>query len=115
MTSKPVNALAQRRFVWLLWLALLLPLAQAAAAWHVQSHWDTERTGSSNSKHLLPADRCDLCLTAAAVTGGAAASTPIVLALMAAAHAAPAGLSAGVWAAGVATAYESRAPPSLLR
>ena len=32
------RAVPRRHLVWLLWLALLLPVAQAAASWHALSH-----------------------------------------------------------------------------
>jgi hypothetical protein len=92
-----------------LWLAMLLPLAQLAANWHAQSHWDTER--SSSSKDSLAAAHCVICLGAAAITGGGATSTPLVIA-----HAPPrqsvAPLARGPrWSAPSLRPYQSRAPP----
>jgi hypothetical protein len=92
---------------------MLLPLAQIAANWHAQSHWDTER--SSSTKDALASVHCGVCLNAAAVTGGGAASTPLVIA-----HAAPRqpGVVFGEgprWSAPLLRAYESRAPPFSLR
>ena len=46
---------------WLLWLALLLPLAQAMAGAHALSHVTGEKSGDSLA-HFV---HCDLCLTAA--------------------------------------------------
>lgn len=111
----PDRPIAHLRFSWLLWLALLVPTAQLAATWHVQSHWGAEQTTTPDGKHALAGDHCDLCLTAAAVTGGAATSTPLPVALPLAPRA---GLQSGAsltWAAAVSLAYESRAPPRVFR
>jgi hypothetical protein len=92
---------------------MLLPLAQMAANWHAQSHWDTER--STSTKDLLASAHCGVCLSAAAVTGGGAASTPLVVA-----HAPPRQRVAPPapgprWSAPLLRAYQSRAPPFSLR
>jgi hypothetical protein len=102
--------LLHRHFAWLLWLALLLPLGQAAGAWHALSHARTDVAGDSDTKALHVA-HCDLCMVAAAVTGGAPAGQPPALPAVAARHEAPqAGASTSVPAA-PPTAYLSRAPP----
>ena len=44
-----------RGWAWLLWLALLLPLAQAAAFSHAYSH-DAQPSGEISSKQALPGD-----------------------------------------------------------
>lgn len=111
MISQRVRRLAAPRLAWVLWLALLLPLAQAAANWHAQSHWDTERSGPTQGKDALAGTHCGVCLSAAAVTGGGAASTPLVVA-----HAAPRQPTAQWpdgprWSAPLSRAYQSRAPP----
>src|SRR6185369_5026454 len=59
-----------RHFAWLLWLALLLPVAQAAAACHALSHAATASDERDN-KQLLHEGHCDLCLIGAALGGGA--------------------------------------------
>src|SRR3954466_7762033 len=72
---------------WVLWLALLLPLAQLGAAGHGYVHLqDPVRT--SSEKHLPAA--CDACITAAAIGGGGAppAISPAAP-LLALEHAAP--------------------------
>lgn len=90
---------------------MLLPLAQLAANWHAQSHWDTERSSSSQGKDTLAGLHCGVCLSAAAVTGGGAASTPLAIS-----HAAPRQPAAQFtdgprWSAPLLRAYQSRAPP----
>ena len=54
---------------WLLWLALLLPIAQAMAGVHALSHVGDNR--DDGIAHLV---HCDLCLTAADLAGGAPAA-----------------------------------------
>ena len=98
-----------RRLVFALLLALVLPLAQVAAAAHELSHVSAALQDKSSS---VPA-HCDLCVAAAAVTGGGAtAQVPVVL------HA-PAVSEQPTWVAVVpatrdaATPFLSRAPPFL--
>jgi len=66
--------LSRRHLGWLLWLLLLLPLAQTAATWHVLSHARSEqsREDTSQGLHL---ERCDLCFSAATLFGGAPAGS----------------------------------------
>ena len=55
--------------IWLLWLALLLPVAQAMAGVHALSHvGDRQDDGVAHLVH------CDLCLTAADLASGAPAA-----------------------------------------
>ncbi len=70
---------------WLLWLALLLPIAQAMAGVHALSHVSSDRQDDGIA-HLV---HCDLCLTAADLGAGAPAAEPAVLTDSAAVHAAP--------------------------
>ena len=63
-----------RRFVWLLWLVLLLPLAQTTANLHVLSHATAElagETGRADRQQAIDHAHCDLCLMAAALIGAA--------------------------------------------
>jgi hypothetical protein len=69
---------------WLLWLALLLPVAQAMASSHALSHVGADR--DDGITHLV---HCDLCLTAADLGSGAPVAAPAVLADSSAVHAAP--------------------------
>ena len=100
--------LGPRHLAWLLWLALLLPLAQGVAAAHAVSHADF--TGERDGK-ALHISHCDLCLTAAAVTGGALPSQPPALLVDPAPHAMPLAQPVGVMSSAPAWAYRSRAPP----
>jgi hypothetical protein len=70
---------------WLLWLALLLPLAQAMAGVHALSHVRGERSDDGIA-HLV---HCDLCLTAADLGTGAPTAAPVAFATGTATHAAP--------------------------
>jgi hypothetical protein len=69
---------------WLLWLALLLPIAQALAGVHALSHvGDRQDDGIAHLVH------CDLCLTAADLGAGAPTAEPPTLAAGQATHAVP--------------------------
>lgn len=104
-----------RRFTWLLWLALLLPMAQAAANWHAFSHTGRETSsdtrGEPNGKQAPHLSHCDLCLTAAAVAGGALPVAPTALPIPGLRHQAPQAAFTSVWLALTVLAYLSRAPP----
>lgn len=80
---------------WLLWLALLLPIAQAMAGVHALSHVG-ERPGDG----LVDLAHCDLCLTAAHLGAGAPMAEPQLPPASPAVHAAP-------------RAVEAAAPPVL--
>ena len=102
-----------RGWAWLLWLALLLPLAQAAAFSHAYSH-DAQRSGDISGKQALPGDTCGLCLTGAALCGGAAAAEPIAFISLAGTDRVPAVPATGLASIAPAHRYLSRAPPSFL-
>lgn len=109
------NSLAQRRVSWLLALVLLLPLAQMAASWHLLSHAAEEQTSaSSDHGDAIHEGHCELCLTAAAVVGGAlpvqsfAAAPPAALADLLPGQIGP------VWFTRQWPPFESRAPPFTL-
>lgn len=57
---------------WLLWLALILPIAQAMAGVHALSHLTGERQDEGVA-HLV---HCELCLTAADLASGAPTAAP---------------------------------------
>jgi hypothetical protein len=111
MRAHRPRTVPQRRLVWLLWLALLLPVAQAAATWHALSHTRVDTGPESDGKQALHTGHCDLCLTAAAVSGGALPGAPLSLPLPATRHAAPTAVVGGVSLARPVRAYLSRAPP----
>jgi hypothetical protein len=67
-----------------LWLALLLPIAQALAGVHALSHVDDRQ--DDGIAHLV---HCDLCLTAADLGTGAPTAEPPALVAGQATHAAP--------------------------
>ncbi|WP_374562904.1 DUF2946 family protein [Ideonella sp.] len=113
MRATRLTTTSRRHLGWLLWLALLLPLAQAAANWHAVSHAATTAAGSepdSDSK-ALHASSCALCLGAAAIGHGALPSAPPGLPLLVSSHAAPQADLHGGHHATHWPAYRSRAPP----
>src|SRR5947209_3614455 len=63
-----------RRFLFAMLLALVLPLAQFAAAAHEVSHVRAQLADKSAPAAL----HCDVCANAAGLTGGAAAPEPAV-------------------------------------
>ena len=77
-TLRP-DSILRRHSIWLLWLALILPVAQAAASAHAISHARqvTCRTATDPCVHPSP---CDLCLLVAAIAGGAPAGDPPAIA-----------------------------------
>lgn len=96
-----------RRLVWSLLLAFLLPFAQAAAAAHEVAHaHEAARHGGA------PVAQCELCLAAAAVTGGGAApDVPVLIHAPAVAFAPPAWHEPAPRAQPGAAHFLSRAPP----
>lgn len=106
-----------RHFAWLLWLALLLPLAQTMAACHVYSHTGELAAGAADydkSKHAAGASHCDLCLAGSAVHGGALPTAELLPFLPLLHHAAPPAAFDSPWTPPVALAYQGRAPPVAL-
>jgi hypothetical protein len=113
-----MHALRQRLLLrhslpWLLCLAMLLPMAQLAAAWHGVSHASASQSGPSDDRQAPHAQHCDLCLTAAGVVGGALPSHAPAVALASTEEAAPRLAAMGAWLSPIALAYLSRAPPGL--
>ena len=100
-----------RSLVWLLGLALLLPVAQLTATWHGLSHIAAASSGPDDDRQAPHATHCDLCLTAAAVAGGALPATGAVAIFAPARQAAPQFAFSGIRAALTTPAYLSRAPP----
>ena len=113
MTAPHITALARRKLVWLLWLAMLLPLAQLAGASHLLSHKASQAAGDADSKQALHQVQCELCVTAAAVVGGAPGTEPQARSALSPQTQAPEHPAASAPGVGSAAAYASRAPPSL--
>lgn len=117
MFSTRVRSVAQRHFSWVLWLVLLLPLAQAVATGHVYSHVDAlniaaKTAGQSAPRHALHQAPCDLCLTAAAISGAAPLAAAPALPFVAAHHDVPPAQPVADWQPQRVRAYLSRAPPT---
>ena len=105
-----------RHLSWLLLcLALLLPVAQVAAASHGYAHTGEDVAAAHLQKKAASALHCDLCVTAAALHGGALPSAPMALPAPHAPHAAPLAAACDTPEAAPALAYRSRAPPLALR
>ena len=111
MQALPRRSIPKRHLAWALVFAWLLPFAQLAATWHEMSHAEFGSASARDSKQAPHLTHCDLCLTAAAVAGGALLAEPPALALAPLRAAAPRSAVAAVWIASPARAYRSRAPP----
>jgi len=96
---------------WLVWLALLLPAAQSAATWHGYSHTGSDVSRHEPDKQSQHVTHCDLCLTAAAVSGGGLVDDQPALSVRGARHELPEPDVVGIWPAFPTLAYLSRAPP----
>lgn len=105
------SSIAPRRLVWLLWLVLLLPIAQATAVRHALSHTGLDAASETGGKQAPHQTQCELCLTAASVDGGGLPTAPPALPLAQARHALPQAVLVSVWIASPLRAYRSRAPP----
>lgn len=92
---------------WLLWLALLLPLAQAMAGAHALSH-----AGGDRADGLVHLTHCDLCLTAANLGSGAPATQPSLPDTGRAGVAQPAAAAACLLRPADAGLPPARAPPT---
>jgi hypothetical protein len=96
---------------WLLWLALLLPLAQAAAAWHELSHTAARAADPDGEQKGLHTAACGLCLASAAVDGAGMASAAPAIPLLSLAQWLCARTGSAREASAPALGYLSRAPP----
>jgi hypothetical protein len=101
----------RRSVAWLLWLAFVVPLAQSVVIEHSYSHVRTAASDHRNSGQAPQVNHCDLCLTAAALAGGAVLSGESRLRLAAGPDRAPREGAASVWPGLLQLAYRSRAPP----
>jgi hypothetical protein len=111
MLNPSSRTLRRRGLSWLLWLVLLLPVMQVAATGHALSHASLEAGGTGDGKQVPHLPYCDLCLGAAAMSGGALTGEPQFLPGCAARHALPQAESRGISPTFPAHAYFSRAPP----
>lgn len=100
-----------RRLLWTFLLALLLPLAQVAAAAHEVSH--VKAATEAGSKAGIHGGHCEMCALAANIVGGGAAASPPVIPAAIATHVGPLGTE-GRLSAAPTHAFLSRAPPSSL-
>ncbi|WP_374673179.1 hypothetical protein [Ideonella sp.] len=99
---------------WLVWLAVLLPLAQAAGAWHEIGHLGETGSAEGGGKAGHSLGACVVCLGSPSAVGAAPLAHAVAAAAPpAATFARPdAPLAAGRRARSPA-AYLSRAPPAL--
>jgi hypothetical protein len=106
---------SRRCLAWLLWIGLLLPVAQVAAAAHALSHASQEASRNGDGAQAAAQAHCDLCLIGAAI-GGAAPSTEAPT-LLTVTVSQPAVQTAAVELppAVPELAYRSRAPPDASR
>jgi hypothetical protein len=111
--ARQLRSRPPRHLAWLLWLVLLLPIAQTAATWHLLSHATDAIAVGDNHKAAPHSLHCDLCVTAGAIAGGALASTPPSLPhALAAPSEAPQAAFDNLSENLLALAYQGRAPPA---
>jgi hypothetical protein len=110
VTANPLSSLRRLGRSWLVWLAIMLPLAQTAAVWHGVSHGVQQQT--AEDKQAPHPAHCELCLAAADLGAGALPSVAPGFATPPAGHELKSSPASSVWAAPATLAYLSRAPPS---
>lgn len=107
-----IDKLFGSRYVWLMWLLLLLPIAQMSASMHLLSHVHSVESGQNKkNQHAIHEDHCDLCLSALAVVGGAPLDQAVISALFVTPSSAPRMEKLPFRHASNVHAYQSRAPP----
>jgi hypothetical protein len=111
MSASHPRPLARRQFVWLLWIALLAPIAQTTTVWHALSHARSDAVHGGDGKQAPHETRCDLCLAGAALNSGAIPGEPPVLPHPIALHGVPVAESSRVRLTFHERHYETRAPP----
>jgi hypothetical protein len=110
--SRGFNLLATRHSVaWLLSLVLLVPLAHVAALAHSYSHFDATASGQSDSDGKAPGHACEICLAAAALTGGALLAATAAPLVVQGPDLAPRHTDTGLGKRQPRLGYRSRAPP----
>jgi hypothetical protein len=100
-----------RHLVWLLSAALLLPVAQTAATWHMLSLACVDQ-GDVHGKPYSHPSRCDFCLTAAGFSSVAANTEAASLPRPVSLHESPLAPSTFILSALAELAYRCRAPPT---
>ena len=116
MVSRPIAVTSRRgvRFARtaLLWLALVLALAQVIAIRHAYTHVTGETTSQSGGKHPGGLAHCDACIAAVAL--GGAAPPPAALLIAAPAQQLPHLIAATAYSiAPRQHPYAIRAPPAI--
>lgn len=94
----------------LLWLALVMALAQTVAIGHASSHGPAETAGQSAGKHPGGLAHCQSCVAAAAF-GGAPPPTPVLLLAATGRESPPAFAQPAQHTAPQQRPYAIRAPP----
>ena len=114
MDTFRLRSILRRHSPWLLWLALLLPVAQATASTHAISHVRQEvcRTALDNCVHP---SSCDLCLLGAAIAGTAPAGDPPAVVVPELRDERPSTFAVASPDGRFDPVYRSRAPPSAPR
>jgi hypothetical protein len=111
MRTLPLPSLRRSSLSWLVWLALLLPLAQCASAVHGYRHIAQQTKPDQGGQQPSHSLHCDLCLAAADLTAG---GVPTVLPgslFSALRHVLPRPRGVSTRRAPTTLAYRSRAPP----
>lgn len=114
MLTLQSKLLTRRHLMWLLWLVLLLPVAQVAASWHVLSHVNSQPLPENDNRQAIHHAQCDLCLSAAALVSGAPPVSEAAAPTSPALHQAVLTVAPTVLWRLATPAYHSRAPPSFL-
>ena len=114
MDAPRLRSTLRRHAAWLLWLAMLFPVAQVAAGAHAISHARQEACQDALDACVHPL-LCDLCLLGAAVAGGAPTGDAPALTLPELRHERPVAVAVASPDGRFDPAYRSRAPPSAPR
>lgn len=111
MFARHSHQFRRQSYAWLLALALLLPLAQAAAVWHLIGH-HAGMVESRDDPAVSP-EHCSLCLIAAVVVSGAPGTEAATAVLLVSPQAEPQPAQPAHGARRPLQAYLSRAPPAV--
>jgi len=116
MRAAPLRRSTPRRLSWLLWLALLLPLAQGLALSHAYGHTVVSAMAAAAEEaspdgQSSDTTACGLCLAAAHLGAGAMPVAPAPMPVAASWQHWAVAAGGDVWPAQPPTPYLSRAPP----